>query len=129
MEDCLIWDNEEKTILRQVYTGKITPEDVLRVASKTHDLLMTVPHKVHLIIDVSKARSTHQSFVKAARELDKKVAPNQGVVVVVDDAIASKLTLQSMKLVATESTRNTWNVKTVEEAHKLIAHYMDQARQ
>ena len=45
------WDNEEKTVVFQQYTGNPVKDDLYHLAEESALMLNSVPHIVHLIID------------------------------------------------------------------------------
>ncbi len=122
MNGQLIWDNEEKTVLRQVYQGSPTVNDIQEMAAQTYDLLMAVPHKVHLIIESGLMnKAARDSFVQASRTLDQKVAPNQGMVVVVNETAGMQVFVKTVGVRAPRASTNVHTVRTLEEARTLIA--------
>ncbi len=121
MKAKLIWDNPEKTLLRQVYTGNITTEDILGTARETYELLGTVPHTVHLFLELSSlSRSVQISFMEAAKDLDLMVASNQGYVIGIGGGLGLLYTVKSMEIAAPKATEKSYLVDTMEEARELL---------
>ncbi len=75
------WDNEEKTVVYQQYTGNAVKDDLYYLAEESAALLKSVEHTVHLIIDERTIKLTLSSA--DIKFLEKNVPPNQGVVVMV----------------------------------------------
>jgi hypothetical protein len=121
MTNELVWDNEEKTVVRQIYVGEVTVDDVKEMAQKTYDLLLTMPHTVHLIVETrNPSRSSRNSFIQAGRTLDKTVAPNQGLVVIIDTSIATQFSIKAIGLTAPKAAKNVYTVATLDEAREVI---------
>jgi hypothetical protein len=75
------WDNIAKTVVLQQYETGATKDDLYQLAQKSAEMLKSVSHKVHLIIDESNIRlMLNTTDVKF---LESKVPPNQGVVVMI----------------------------------------------
>ena len=51
MRHIIQWDNAEKTVVLQQYTDNASKEDLYYLAKKSHDMLLEVENRVHLIID------------------------------------------------------------------------------
>jgi hypothetical protein len=75
------WDNEEKTVVFQQYTGIADKDDLYKLAEESAHMLKSVPHRVHLIIDEHNVKMN----LNAAdmKHLENLVPPNQGGVVLV----------------------------------------------
>ena len=75
------WDNEQKTVVFQQYTGKPIKDDLYHLAEESAQMLKSVSHPVHLIIDERTIKLTLSS--SDIKFLEKNVPPNQGAVVMV----------------------------------------------
>jgi hypothetical protein len=75
------WDNEEKTVVLQIYTDGAAKDDLYELAQKSAQMLQTVVHQVHLIIDERKIDLA--LTLVDMRYLDKLMPENQGAVVLV----------------------------------------------
>lgn len=75
------WDNEEKTVVLQEYTDGASKDDLYQLAQKSAQMLQTVAHRVHLIIDERKIDLALNPV--DMRYLDKLTPKNQGAVVLV----------------------------------------------
>ena len=81
MSHLIEWDNEEKTVLLQQYLEGATKDDLYLLAKKSAEMLATVSHTVHLIID----ERNINLILNAAdmKYLEKNVPANQGEVVLI----------------------------------------------
>jgi hypothetical protein len=121
MRGQVFWDNDEKTILRQVYPDGPTVQDIKEMAALTYEMITALPHKVNLIIETKNTKTLRNSLIEVSRDLDKYVAPNQGVVVIVGDVAGLQFTTKAVGLAAPKATSSGFGAKTVEEARSLIA--------
>jgi hypothetical protein len=117
----LVWDNAEKTVLRQVYAANFTANDILEMARATYDLLADVPHTVHLLLELSHlSRNGQMSFMDAAKDLDATVASNQGYVIVIGGGLGMQYTAKTMELSAPKAAEKTHFAETLDEARQLL---------
>lgn len=75
------WDNEEKTVVLQQYMKGATKDDWYQLAKESAQMLSTVSHTVHLIIDERNVNLVANAA--DMRYLEKNVPPNEGVCVLV----------------------------------------------
>jgi len=75
------WDNAEKTVVLQQYTGEATKDDWYQMAQESARMLNSVSHTVHLIID-----ERNVNLVATAADmhfLEDLVPANEGAAVIV----------------------------------------------
>jgi hypothetical protein len=117
------WDNDEKTILRQVFYDRATVTDYYQVNDECIAMMNEQPHTVDLILDVTDAKIDMTGFLAAIGSVEKKVPANQRLVVIVK----ANQFIQTMAKVASQfakrATANVYFVDTLEEAYKLIKEY------
>jgi hypothetical protein len=77
------WDNQEKTVVFQQYTGTATKDDLYGLAEESAQMLNSVPHRVHLIINEHHIKMNLNAT--DMKYLEKLVPANQGGVVIVVD--------------------------------------------
>ena len=75
------WDNENKTVVLQAYADDASKEDLYHLVRKSAELLGTVKHTVHLIVDERKFNPILTQTDIAY--IEKQMPENQGVVVVI----------------------------------------------
>lgn len=118
-----IWENDEKTILRQIYTDRWTVDDFIACTDRTHRLLKSVPHTVHLIIDLSQAVRTPSNILSAMRYAEQHVNDNLGLIAIVGADDFAKQVFAPAKRLAPNATGRITFVETLPEAYAhLIAH-------
>ena len=115
------WDNREKTVVLQQYTGEAIKDDLYYLAQKSADLLNRVSQTVYLIID---ERSVKHNLSSAdVRFLEKHVPANQGMAVVIVDNkdLAYKKIVQEMnKKIAPKAFEQPIFVESLEEARQVL---------
>lgn len=120
------WYNRQKNVVLQRYFDDVTKDDLYKMARESANMLKSVPHTVHLIIDEHSANNmlttTDMQF------LERMVPPNQGAVVVLvpEHKLKYKTIVQSMgnKIAPHAFTQETVFVSTMEKAQAYLQqHY------
>ena len=115
------WDNEEKTVVFQQYTGKALKEDLYSLAEESARMLNSVPHRVHLIIDEHNVKMNLNAT--DMRYLENLVPANQeGVVLIVnkDNLRYKKFLNDAGAKIAPKSFEQPFFVSALEEARQLL---------
>ena len=121
MSHLIQWDNEEKTVVFQQYTGKALKEDLYSLAEESARMLNSVPHRVHLIIDEHNVKMNLNAT--DMRYLENLVPANQGGVVVVVNkkSLPYKRFLNNAGAkIAPKSFEKPFFVSALEEARQLL---------
>jgi hypothetical protein len=82
----VIWDNPEQTIIRYIYDGRWTWEDLARARDEVHRMLDTVDYRVGIIVDVQKSSMLPSGALTRARQMataTPKYHQNEGSTVIV----------------------------------------------
>ena len=77
------WDNAEHTILHWDFIDHWDWKEFLAAQQQTIDLMNTVPHTVHVIVDVSRAPGLPAGALGQLHNYRKSESPNAGRVVIV----------------------------------------------
>ena len=120
------WDNEEKTVVLQQYTGDPVKDNLYYLAAESAAMLNSVPHTVHLIIDERTIKLTLTSA--DIKYLEKNVPPNQGVVVMLvnkTDLSYKKVVQNFGQKLAPNAFYQTYFVTTPEEARQILQEQFD----
>ncbi len=115
------WDNAEKTVVLQQYTGNAIKDDLYHLAEESSLMLKSVTHTVHIIVDERTIKLTLSST--DIKYLEKFVPPNQGAVIVVigkNGAAYKKLIQNIGKALAPKAFKQTFFTGTLEEARELL---------
>ena len=116
----ILWEDRDKTVMRQVYEGRWSVDDFRQVISTTHKLLNGLPHTVDIIMDATLSDGTPSNILAAMRYAEQQVAPNQGRVVVIGADLFMQEMLAVAKRIAPRATGNTTLVDTLEDARVLV---------
>jgi hypothetical protein len=115
------WDNAEKTVVFQTYTGTPVKDDLYYLAKESSTMLSSVLHTVHLIIDESNIKLNLNSA--DMKFLEKNVPPNQGAVIMIvnkSDATYKKLLQGIGKTVAPQAFGQPYFAASIEAARELL---------
>lgn len=115
------WDNKDKTVVLQQYLPGATRDDLYHLAQTSADMLKSVEHTVHLIIDERNIRLSLSS--SDLKFLEKLVPPNQGVAVVIvsPQDLAYKVRFQEIgKLTAPKALSRPHFVLSLKEARMYL---------
>ncbi len=120
------WDNEDKTVVLQEYTDDATKEDFFQLAQKSSEMLKTVRHTVHLIIDERKINLIlNPSDLTRIKQL---VPRNEGAVLVVVSPLRIKLKIAVKELnqqLLRTAYPNTYFFGSLEEARQFLQQKFD----
>jgi hypothetical protein len=117
----ITWDNEDKTVVLQVYTEGATKDDLYQLAQKSADMINSVAHTVHLIID---ERNINLVLSSAdMKYLDKTAPKNQGAVVIVvqSSKLAYKTAVQGLgKIIGPRAFAQPYFMDSIEAARQFL---------
>ena len=121
MNHLIRWDNAEKTVVLQQYTEKAVKDDLYDLSKQSAQMLKSVSHRVHLIIDERPIKVT-LSYADI-KYLETNVPENQGAVVMIVDK--SGLTYKKMiqdvgKSLAPKAFDQPYFAETLDEARQLL---------
>lgn len=117
-----VWDNSEKTVLLQTVTGGSLLEEFFRGMRDNAAMMATVPHTVHVIVDLSQAQGNAgiKDVLSSIRYSDGKIPSNQGTVVLVGGSSFIQAVLSIVRRLAPKAV-SIHTVDTLAEARQLIA--------
>jgi hypothetical protein len=118
----LVWDNEEKTILRYVYAKGWNWVDFREAVKEAGVMLDTVKHKVNIIMDFREASMIPSGAItEAQRAFANQRHPNINITVLVGSSFVHRLAEVGSKLARTKA--GNWELaftNTLDQAYKLI---------
>lgn len=79
----VIWDNDEKTIVRYNFDSQWTWDDFYMARSEAYDLIDTVNHKIGVIFDAPANMKLPPNMITHSRSAINKTHDNTHVVVAV----------------------------------------------
>ncbi len=117
----VMWDDAEKTIIRQVFSGQVTLQDYITAVDQVEQMAKEVPHTVHSLMDRTGVTSTPSIVLPAMRYANNHVPPNLGIRVVVNGGVFTQVIVDIGRRVAPRLIHDIQFVDTVEEGRALIA--------
>ena len=121
MNHSIQWDNAERTVILQQYTDKAVKDDLYDLSKQSAEMLKSVSHRVHLIIDERPIKVTlNYTDIKY---LESNVPENQGAVVMIVDksGLTYKKLIQDVgKTLAPKAFDQPYFAETLEEARQLL---------
>ena len=113
----LVWDNEEKTIVRWIFSGQFTWEDYEQGSRKIEEMIEDIDHKFTTIFDLTLMTGMPQYPVSRYPKLIRDVPDKQEFLIVVSNN-------KMIDMFGRIFTRVYWmNIKVarnLEEAHAII---------
>lgn len=94
------------------------------LCKKTYKLLSGLPHTVHIIVDTSASEEVPSNILSVIRNLDRWVADNQGISVLVGGSEFMETVIPAAKKLAPRATANAFRADSTEEVHAIIARHM-----
>jgi hypothetical protein len=82
-----VWMDDAKTVIRQVFEGNWTLEEFLLSNQALRAEVERVGHTVHIICDLRESRSVPSNLLSAARQTEKQLAPNVGLIVILNSGM------------------------------------------
>lgn len=120
------WDNIQKTVVLQQYYAGATKDDLYHLARKTNEMLATVSHTVHIIID---ERNIHLMLTtEDATFLEEHVAPNQGTVIIIPPVggrIYKEMIQYPNQRIAPNAFSEAYFVSDLDEARDILQYEFD----
>jgi hypothetical protein len=115
------WDNADKTVVFQQYTDSAIKEDLYSLSKESAELLKSVSHTVHLIIDERAVKVT-LSYTDI-KYLESNVPENQGAVIMIvnKSGLAYKKLIQDVgRSLAPKAFDQPYFAETLEEARQIL---------
>ncbi len=119
------WENDEKTVLLNIYEGAWTMDDFYLAVQQTNALLDSVSHRVNIIFDVAKSPNFPKGFMGAIRTQSQKPHANNGIMVIVGiNAFVRVFYDMFTKVYTKQAVRQpTYMAANYEEAHAIFARH------
>jgi hypothetical protein len=121
MGHSICWDNADQTVVLQEYDQNPSKDDLYQLAQKSAEMLSTVEHTVHLIID--ERNISHVLNTKDMAYLEELTPKNQGavMVIVLRRKIGYKTQLQRLaKSVGPNAFGQGYFVESLDEARAFL---------
>jgi len=123
MPSQVVWFNQEKTIIRHIYTHDISLQDYYDTIDINAEMLAGVSHPVDMIIDLSNGEMKFNRLLSAAKYVESNTPENQRLVIVVNGSSYLRAVIQIAATFAPKATRNIVFVDTLDKALAHITQY------
>lgn len=115
------WDDPQRTILRYVFSGRYTWDDLYVAAKNAQRMLDSVHHPVDVILDIQHSTHTPREFMSEFRRLATITHPHTGLHVLVSDNPLNALLFQTFAGMYRHLSARYTLVNTLDAAHRLIS--------
>jgi hypothetical protein len=119
MTSQVFWDNDQKTIIRQIYADSATHNTYHFILKHTNELLDTVPYDVHIITEFNLTQLNLNAALSAVALAVQNRRDNVGYIILVKNSPVIQ-TLGNMIKRIFPTISPSGYVNTVEEARQLI---------
>lgn len=120
------WDNDEKNAIRYEFSEKWTWSEFFAALDQDDEMIASVPHTVHLILDFRQARVVPPNPGAQFRSVAQQVSDQLGMIIVVGTNMWFEMVVQMFVKLYGSSVKGITGLKTVktlDEAHTAIANY------
>ena len=117
----VVWDNEAKTAIRQIYTGNLTLQDYITATDLLAQMTKSVPYTVHSLMDRTEVTSAPGIVLPAMRYANNHVPPNLGIRVVIKGDMFTHVIVDIGRRVAPRLVHDIYFANTLEEGRAIIA--------
>jgi hypothetical protein len=124
----VIWDDETKTTIRQIYSGKLTLQDYIIATDAVEQMAKGVTHTVHSLMDRTEVISAPGIILPAIRYANNHVPPNLGVRVIIKGDMFTHVIVDIGRRIAPRLVHDIYFVDTLEEGRAVIAKLIPKAR-
>lgn len=126
MSITVAWDNPEKTILRQTYTGRWTWNQFYAASEQTRDLMDSVDHRVDILIDMRHSSTLPQNAMSHIGVVERRHR-NQGRIVAVGVNQLIQLMFRIVLPIRPHLAEYILIVRTMDEAYAVLTGTADHA--
>ena len=119
----VVWDNNAKTIIRQIYTGKLILQDYIMATNELEQMAKEVTHTVHSLMDRTDVISAPGIVLPAMRYANSHVPPNLGLRVIIKGDMFTHVIVDIGRRVAPRLVHDIYFVETLEEGRAVIANH------
>lgn len=118
------WDNENKTILRQTFTGTWSLEEYFTSVDLIAETLKDQPQVVHVIIDMTNTIAAPHNLLTGARYAEKKLHGKlKGINIFVGPNLLVRSTIELARKLGLRVAQNTYTSTTLDETYQRIASF------
>lgn len=122
----IVWDDEEKTIMRHIHEGTWTLEEYYAHLEQTYNFIEEVGHKVYIINDLRAMTDLPKDVAIAVRRAARKAHPNEALNVFVGASAYVNLLVDTVYSAVEADVTPLDFVNTLEEAYAIIEAHKQQ---
>lgn len=117
----VIWDDAEKTIIRQIFKGTTTLEDYFYATDEVTRLATSVNHRVYSIHDRIGVVHQPKVLMPAIRYANDNIPPNIDLRIIVRPVLVTRIVVDMARQIAPNLMDNIRYTNSLDEAYELIA--------
>jgi hypothetical protein len=126
MASQVFWDNEQKTIIRQIYADSATLNTYEFIINHTNELLDSVPYDVHIITEFNLTQLNLNGALSAVALAVQSRRKNVGHIILVKNSPVIQTLGNVVKRIFPAISPSGY-VNTVEEARQLISTFNEES--
>ncbi|MBI1281606.1 MAG: hypothetical protein GC179_25995 [Anaerolineaceae bacterium] len=123
----VVWDDDSKNTIRQIYSGKLTLQDYIVATDSVAAMAKDVTHTVHSLMDRTAVISAPGIVIPAMRYANSHVPPNLGLRVVIKGDMFTRVVVDIGRRVAPRLIHDIYFVDTLEQGRAIIAKHLQKA--
>ncbi len=123
----VVWDDETKSTIRQIYSGKLTLQDYITATDTLEQMAKEVSHTVHSLMDRTAVLSAPGLVLPAMRYANNHVPSNLGLRVIVKGDMFTHVIVDIGQRVAPRLIHNIYFVDTLEAGRAMITKQVQRA--
>lgn len=116
----IVWDNDEKTILRYIFDTHWTWDDFYTAKAEAYRQIDTVPHKVGVIFDAPEKITLPANMITHSKSAVSKTHDNTAIVVVVVTNLYLRTMLTLVMKLSKKAAETMRLVSSLDEARTLV---------
>jgi hypothetical protein len=122
----VVWDNEEKTIIRYVFEPQWTWDQFYAAREIAREMFAAVPHKVGVIMDTPQDMLIPAKILVRGRKALKDRPEQVAFVTFVIGNTIARTVVNSIIRIAGEAGKNTYIAASIEAARAVILKKLDE---
>jgi hypothetical protein len=117
----VVWDDETKSTIRQIYSGNLTLQDYITATDVLAQTAKSVPHTIHSLMDRTEVTSAPGVVLPAMRYANNHVPSNLGIRVVIKGDMFTHVIIDIGRRIAPRLVHDIYFADTLDEGRAIIA--------
>lgn len=118
------WDNDSRSVIRQIYSGFVTLDDYMRATDQVAEMVGKVAHEVHSIMDRTAITSAPSTALPALLYANRKLPDNIGLRLIINPSMYTRMIVNIGRHVAPRVITNVYFARDIVEARAIIRDHM-----